>query len=318
MAHVRWWMPGVRHYEVVQKCTGDEMLMRPDPDCVLRIALALAAASKRYARIRILAFCFVSNHFHLLLGVDRDEDALDISDFMKDLDQFLAERINALRDRDGHFVKGRPKITAILDEDHLAERMAYTHTQAVHHHLVERVEEWPGLSSFRAVCEGKESVLVHHLDEAAWREAGAKQSELADHTTTVAIPIAMPASWAAMSPRALREARRAHEEHVRARERAAALERRAAGRHRRLPKPSHHTKIDPFSRPTDAARAEAKAKGPKPWAHGTAEAVEAYCAAYDAMLAAYRVASARFRATGKLCAFPAGTRPPWIARAPVA
>ena len=228
---------------------------------------------------------------------------------MKDLDQFLAERINALRDRDGHFVKGRPKITAILDEDHLAERMAYTHTQAVHHHLVERVEEWPGLSSFRAVCEGKESVLVHHLDEAAWREAGAKQSELADHTTTVAIPIAMPASWAAMSPRALREARRAHEEHVRARERAAALERRAAGRHRRLPKPSHHTKIDPFSRPTDAARAEAKAKGPKPWAHGTAEAVEAYCAAYDAMLAAYRVASARFRATGKLCAFPAGTPP---------
>lgn len=316
MAHVRWWMPGVRHYEVVQKCAGDEMLMRPDPDCVIRIALALAAVSKRYARMRILAFCFVSNHFHLILGIDRDEDALDISDFMKDLDQDLAESINALRDRDGHFVKGRPKITPILDEDHLADRMTYTHTQPVHHHLVERVEEWPGLSSFRAVCEGSGSVVVHHLDEAAWREAGGKQSELAEHTKTVTIPIAMPASWESKSARALREARRAHEESVRARERRAALERRASGRHRRLPKPSHYTRIDPFSRPEGVLEA-AKAKGPKPWAYGTAEAVQAYCEAYEAMIATYRVASARFRATGKLCAFPAGTRPPWIARAPV-
>jgi REP element-mobilizing transposase RayT len=296
---------------------GDEMLMRPDPDCVIRIALALAAVSKRYARIRILAFCFVSNHFHLILGIDCDEDALDISDFMKDLDQDLAESINALRDRDGHFVKGRPKITPILDEDHLAERMAYTHTQPVHHHLVERVEEWPGLSSFRAVCEGSGRVVVHHLDEAAWREAGAEQSELAAHTTTVTIPIAMPASWESMSPRAVREARRAHEERVRARERVAALERRASGKQRRLPKPSHYTRVDPFSRPSEETRAQAKAKGAKPWAYGTAEAVQAYCEAYDAMLASYRVASARFRATGKLCAFPEGTRPPWIARAPV-
>ncbi|MBX7192107.1 MAG: hypothetical protein K1X94_08625 [Sandaracinaceae bacterium] len=312
MAKVRWWAPGIRAYEVVQKCVGDEMLLRPDADCVIRVALALAAASRKFSRIRILAFCFVSNHFHLVLGVDTDEDALDISDFMKELDQDLAVRVNELRGRDGHFVKGRPKITPILDEAHLAERMTYTHTQAVHHGLVERAEEWPGLSSFRAVCEGKTTVEVAHLDEAGWREGGGGKTTIRDHTMRVSIPVAMPASWERLSEREAGEARRAHERSVRDCEAAMAAERRASGQWRRLPKPSGYARIDPFSRPPDRS-----ARSPKPWAHGDGSAVKAYREAYTVMLAAYRVASARFRATGVLCAFPAGTRPPWIERAAV-
>ncbi|MBN8616890.1 MAG: hypothetical protein J0L92_40280, partial [Deltaproteobacteria bacterium] len=128
-----------------------------------------------------------------------------------------------------------------------------------------------------------------------------------DYTATVSVPVSLPGLWRQLSERELRAARRAHEESVRDVERQEAVNRR----HRRLPKGSRYTRIDPFSRPADIKHS------PKPWAHATEDDQKAYRRAYSEMLAAYRVASARFRETGVLCAFPAGTRPPWIARAPV-
>lgn len=311
MAQLRWFAPGVRAYSVVTKCAGDEMLMRPDPETKIILAKALQHAREKHPGVKVVAFSVVSNHMHQDLRVDTDEDALDISDYMKDLDQEIAQNLNKLRGRHGHFFEGRPNITAVLDGTRVLGGMMYTHAQPVHHGLVERVEEWPGLSSFRAVCEGESSVEVAWLNEAAWREAGAKASEIADYTETASIPLAMPFEWEGLSERALRDARRAHEACVRDKEREERIERRVRGEHRRLPKPSSYTRIDPFSRPDNPTRKQ------KPWAYGEKAAVEAFEAAYSLMLASYRVASLQFRSTGVLCAFPAGTRPPWISRAPV-
>ena len=308
MADVRWYAPGVRYYEVVQKCAGDEMLMRPDALTVFLIGVALAIACNQFPGVQVVSFSFVSNHFHLVLYVETDEEALNISDFMKALDQKIAQDLNKLRGRHGHFFRGRPRIIAILDDLHVARRMTYTHTQPVHHGLVERVEEWPGLSSFRAVCDGKSSVDLAYLNDEAWHEAGARPETIADYTQTVSVPVSMPGLWRQLSERELRAARRAHETSVRDVERQEAVNRR----HRRLPKGSHYTRIDPFERPKGPVEDK-----PKPWAHATEEDEKAYREAYSKMLAAYRVASVRFRKTGVLCAFPAGTRPPWIARAPV-
>ena len=52
-----------------------------------------------------------------------------------------------------------------------------------------------------------------------------------------------------------------------------------------------------------------KIKKPQPWAHGTDAQVEAYRAAYDRVMVAYDIASAQYRKTGVMCAFPAGTFP---------
>lgn len=312
MAQLRWRAPGVRFYEMVQKCAGDEMLMRPDAGTVYVIGEALALACVAFPRVRVLAFSFVSNHFHLILWVETDEDALDLSDFMKALDQQIAQDLNRLRGREGHFFRGRPRETPILEVAYLLERITYTHTQPVHHGLVERVEEWPGLSSFRAVCEGRASVEVSCLREDEWREAGADPRAIGEFTDSVSVPLSTPPMWAELSETARRAERSAHEASVRAREREESVGRRARGEHRRLPKGEHYRRIDPFSRPDGPP-----ARREKPWAHADAASVQAYREAFSVMLAAYRVASARFRATGVLCAFPVGTLPPWIARAPV-
>ncbi len=267
MGHrIRWWAPGVRYYEIVAKCCGDEMLMRPDPLAVFLLGLALAIACKAFPRVRVISFCFVSNHMHLVLHVETDEE---------------------------------PKLTPILDDLHLARRMTYTHTQPVHHQLVERVEEWPGLSSFRAVCEGKTSVEAAYFDEEAWREAGARPSEVADYTETVSVPLTMPATWRGLSERELRTARRAHEQSVRERERREAVGRASRGENRRLAKGAHDTRINPFERPEAPSK-----KGPQPWAHADERAEKEFYDAYRLMLEVYEVASAKFRATGVLGVFP--------------
>ncbi len=54
---------------VSTKCVGDMFLMRPDARTVYVIAVALAKASELYG-VRLHAFCFLSNHPHLLLRCD--------------------------------------------------------------------------------------------------------------------------------------------------------------------------------------------------------------------------------------------------------
>ena len=303
--HIRHYQPGVYAYEIIGKCCGDEMLMRPSPMAIALIALALAKACEKHPRIRVIAFTFLSNHYHMVVEVLDDRDAPEISKFLQTLNQTIAETLNRLLGRTGHFFRGKPKITAILDDTALFGRMTYTHAQAVHHGLVERPEDWLGLSSFRSVCDGKASVEVPYFDEAAWREAGGGESQIAAFTTMISVPLSTPRKWEGLSALELRAARRAHELSVRDREREKNAE-RASGARRSLPKPSHYAKIDPFSRPSGPVK-----RGPRPWAYGTPEAVEAYRTSYSDMLEVYRVASAKFRKTGKLGVFPAGTFPPW-------
>jgi len=306
MGHrIRYFPEGVRFFEVITKCVGDEMLMRPDSLAVFLIAQALTGALLEHDTVKVIAFCFVSNHYHLILMVTGD-DGRPISPFLKTLNQQISEDLNVHRGRGGHFVKGKPKVNAILEDAHLQDRLTYTHAQSVRHDLVERVEDWPGLCSFRAVCDGKPSLAVSYLDEHAWREAGARSAEIPDYTSTVEIPITPIPKWEALSERELRAARRAHERSVRDRERDKAAERQAAGKHRGLGDPARLAKIDPFSRTAGPPK-----RKPQPWAHGSKDAVEGYRRAYSEVLAAYRAASESFRATRVLGEFPKGTFPPW-------
>lgn len=290
------------------------MLMRPDQRAVFLIGRALANACVRFPMVHVVSVCFVSNHMHLIVYVATDEDARCISKFMQVLDQQIAETLNEHRGRKGHFFADRPRIIPILDLARVVDRMTYTHAQPVHHHLVERVEDWLGFNSFRAVCTGKRSIEASWFAEDAWREAGARRDEIAKYTETVSVPLMTPPMWKSLTAAGRAAARSNHERSVRARERQAAVDRAAHDRSRRPPKPSSHTKLNPFSRPTKSAaeKEREKLKGPQPWAHATEQAEKAFKEAYRQMLAVYRVASARFRATGQLCAFPPGTFPPWV------
>lgn len=307
---IRWYPPGVRFYDVVCKCSDDQMLMRPDPMCVFLLALALLHARERQPQVHIAALGMVSNHPHMVLMVRSDADGPRVSKFMKAFDQFVAEKLNRLRDRHGHFFQGRPSIEPIFDEEHVLARMAYAHAQPVHHGLVESVEGWPGLSSFRAVCDGADGIEVRCPDREACLALLGRRARKRGLSDTITIPIATPLFWQELSPEAQREARAAHEATVLGREREKALEREAEPLSCPLPEGEHYTTIEPRSRPS-----KPPTRKPRPWGHGSAEARQQYREAYAQMLASYREASERFRSSGILCPFPAGTFPPWIDQA---
>jgi REP element-mobilizing transposase RayT len=299
----RYLPPGQDLIHVSFKCVGDAFLMRPDAYTSFVIACALEEAATKYG-VRIHAFCFLSTHAHLLLGVRGCR--LDL--FMQLLKSRIARTLNVHRERDGAFFKGRYRDEAILSVEAAVGIEQYVHQQSVHHGLVERAIEWPGLCSYGAIVEGRSSVEAHWFDEASWREAGARREERGEFTRTASVPLSVLPHRAEMSERELRAQRQALAQRMKDVERDVALERRARGA-KRLPEPSKHTTEDPNRL---ARRTPDEEKSPQPWAHGTDDEVQAFRDAYDRVMEAYELASARYRETGALCPFPAGTFPPRI------
>ncbi|MBX7195847.1 MAG: transposase [Sandaracinaceae bacterium] len=302
MARRRHFAPDQDLVHVSFKCVGDAFLMRPDAYTSFVIASALEQAAEKYG-VRIHAFCFVSNHAHLLVGIQ----GCRLDSFMQYLKSLIALALNLHRERDGAFFKRRYRAEPILSVEAAVGIEQYVHQQAVKHELVERAVEWPGLCSYRAVIEGRASVEASWFDDERWREAGASRRDRARFVRMASVPLTPLPHRVGLTDRELRAQRRALEENMKDVEAAVARERRDEGA-RRLPKPSSYTTQDPNGLP--ARRREQKT--PQPYAHGSDAQVQAYEQAYAEVMAAYDIASERYRETGVLCPFPAGTFPPRI------
>jgi REP element-mobilizing transposase RayT len=303
MARRRYLPPEQDLVHVSFKCVGDACLMRPDPYASFVIARALAGAAEKYG-VRIHAFCVLSNHAHLLLGVR----GCRLDGFMQYVKSVTAVGLNAHRARDGAFFKRRYRSEPILSDEAAVGLEQYVHQQAVAHELVERAVAWPGLCSYEAVTAGRDRVEVAWLDEHGWREAGARRDERARFVHTASVPLSPLPHRVGLSEQALRAERHELTRAMRDVEAATARERRARGA-RRLPAPSRYTTQDPNRVPPGRGQAH---RSPQPYAHGSDAQVRAYEAAYAMVMEAYDRASTRYRETGILCPFPAGTFPPRI------
>ncbi|GAB4201624.1 MAG: hypothetical protein OHK0013_13880 [Sandaracinaceae bacterium] len=162
--------------------------------------------------------------------------------------------------------------------------------------------------SYAAVIAGRDRVEARWFDDDAWRRAGARQRDRAAFVRTASVPLSPLPQRVGLCEREIGTAREALARSMRNAEAAAARRRKEAGA-RRLPAPSRYTRQDPGTVPE---RRGQKRKGPQPMAHGSTEQVRAFVEAYGRVMEAYDCASARYRATGVLCAFPAGTFPPRI------
>ena len=82
---------------------------------------------KRKLLVEILAFCLMSNHFHLLLKQIKEQG---ISKFMRKLGGY-ATYINKKYKREGHLYQGRFRAVHIRDETQLKNGFVYIHTNPV-------------------------------------------------------------------------------------------------------------------------------------------------------------------------------------------
>ena len=104
----------------------------------------LAEAVSRYA-MRLLAYCLMPNHFHLLLWPRGDRD---LSQFMQWLTLTHTQRWHAHHHTagSGHLYQGRFKSFPVQSDDHFLTVCRYVERNAVRAKLVKSAQDWPWCS----------------------------------------------------------------------------------------------------------------------------------------------------------------------------
>ncbi|MBL7662913.1 transposase [bacterium] len=112
----------------------------------------LAAAAKQ-CPVTICHYMFMGNHFHLIAIVNNPED---VPRFMRYIKCELSHAINRLlgRSQRNVWVSDYDSIV-ILDLRKALERIAYLYLNPVSADLVEKVSEYPGVSSYQALLKGQ-------------------------------------------------------------------------------------------------------------------------------------------------------------------
>ena len=108
-------------YHVIAKGSGGQNLFEGAYD--YRAFLELLAKACEKGGVRVIAYCLMSNHVHLLL-----EDAEGrLGEVMKSVLTGYAQRFNKLGDRVGHVFQQRFKSQPIEDEGYLLQAIRYIH-----------------------------------------------------------------------------------------------------------------------------------------------------------------------------------------------
>jgi putative transposase len=101
-------------------------------------------------RIRLLGFCVMPDHLHLLFVLVGNSS---LSDVMKSFSRFTARKINEHFGRSGCLWQEGFYDHRCRDEKEIEELLAYIEHNPVRAHLVERAELWP-YSSANPACAG--------------------------------------------------------------------------------------------------------------------------------------------------------------------
>ena len=102
--------------------------------------LSLIAKKLSRHRIRIVAYCLMPNHFHLLLRPDLDET---VPAFMTSLCGAYTQALNTQRGRRGPLFQGRYRSIEVDAEAYLIHLARYIHLNPVVSRLVVSPIEWP-------------------------------------------------------------------------------------------------------------------------------------------------------------------------------
>ena len=130
-------------------------------------ALAVYLGDDRYAgRILLHEFCFLSNHYHLLLtdlgGV--------LPDFMRDVNSLISRSLNAHRGTTGtNFEKGYNAVL-VTDPERALEHAVYTLANPCAANLVVRARQWGGATSVELAYG--EPLLVERPAMGIWKYKG--------------------------------------------------------------------------------------------------------------------------------------------------
>ncbi len=122
-------------------------------------------------KIRLHAYCLMTNHVHLLLS---SEVGGSVSDFMKVLCSRYAQYINKKHERTGTLWEGRHKSSAIDTEGYLLKCYRYIELNPVAALIVERPEEYAWTSNQCNAWGENDPLVTRH---ATYKALGRSQNQ---------------------------------------------------------------------------------------------------------------------------------------------
>ncbi len=123
-------------YHVIARGNERKAIFRDDRD--REIYLERLAECRERFRLRILAYCLMSNHIHVAV----ERGPFPLSRAMLALHSFYAQRFNSKHRRSGHLFQGRYKAFLIQDEKYLFALLRYIHLNPVRAGMVSRPESY--------------------------------------------------------------------------------------------------------------------------------------------------------------------------------
>jgi putative transposase len=179
--------PGGVIYHVLNRGNGRKTLFHKDADYAAFVKL-LAEVTESVP-VRVLAYCLMPNHWHLVLWPRQDGE---LSKFMLRLTTAHVRRCYAhyRRTEGGHLYQGRFKNFPIEEDRHLLTVIRYVEANALRARLVKRAEQWPWNSLHaRAGIEGEKLLddwpVDRPADWAAVVNSAVKEDELETLRTSV-------------------------------------------------------------------------------------------------------------------------------------
>ena len=136
-------------YHITNRTVGGQYLVKSELKVNIIIAYYLAKFQQKFP-IRIYAFAFMDNHFHLLVR----GEGKDISQFMKRFQESVARDINTLRNRRGHLWAGRYQAIPVLDSESALYYLCYILLNPVKAGLCRTPSQSPGLNAAGAILRG--------------------------------------------------------------------------------------------------------------------------------------------------------------------
>lgn len=137
-------------YHVLNRANGRRRIFDRDGD-YLAFERTLAQVQERVP-MRLLAWCLMPNHWHLVLWPRADGD---LSHYMRLVTLTHTQRWHAHRATagTGHLYQGRFKSFVVQDDAHFLTVCRYVEANALRGNLVERAEQWRWCSLWRT-CTG--------------------------------------------------------------------------------------------------------------------------------------------------------------------
>jgi putative transposase len=136
--------------EVTSRVIQSRLLLRPSPEVNDAILGVLGRALSMY-KVELIAFAFLSNHFHLLVS---PADGEQLARFMGHVKRNISDAIGRLHDWDGALWDRRYRAIVVADADAQVKRLRYILAQGCPEGLVASPLEWPGVHCARPLIEG--------------------------------------------------------------------------------------------------------------------------------------------------------------------